>query len=242
MLTPRTLSRLRRLEEPSPKSSRPLTSHVAIGHRRAGSKPTDSCRLKLDLSGTRRIHPPDQDRPTFRRNDPRRLPSCRVSCELAQLGTAFHPCRADALRHQTGSKTGPARLTVRFALRTPIRSSECLYTRLCGASSPRAFPTRARLHPKLSSFSEPTAHRASGEAACFELVRPSYGPSCDSPRTANTMRTTDFCFPNHLTTSTRASYVTGTSSRLTPRPWPTGLHPRPGDRWTWRFTTPNPLR
>jgi len=35
---------LRRLEEPSSKSSRPLTSHVVLGHHRVGSKPTGSCR------------------------------------------------------------------------------------------------------------------------------------------------------------------------------------------------------
>jgi hypothetical protein len=31
--------------------------------------------------------------------------------------------------------------------------------------------------------------------SCFELVRPAYGLPCDSPRSTNTMRTTDFCFP-----------------------------------------------
>jgi hypothetical protein len=89
----------------------------------------------------------------------------------------------------------PNVLTARITLRTPVRSSACLYTRFCGASSPRAFPTRTRPRSKPSSFSEPTTRRASGKAVRFELVRPSYGLPCDSPRRTNTMRTTDFCFP-----------------------------------------------
>jgi len=48
MRTPRAWSSLRRLEEPSPKSSRPLTSLVVLGHHRFGSKPTDSCRFACD--------------------------------------------------------------------------------------------------------------------------------------------------------------------------------------------------
>jgi hypothetical protein len=42
--SPRLVVVLRRLEEPSPKSSRPLTSIVARGHHRFGSKPTGSYR------------------------------------------------------------------------------------------------------------------------------------------------------------------------------------------------------
>jgi hypothetical protein len=57
MLTPRAWPSLRRLEEPSPKSSRPLTSHVVLGHHRIGSKPTDSCRLVHDLPFTKTDSP-----------------------------------------------------------------------------------------------------------------------------------------------------------------------------------------
>jgi len=85
-------------------------------------------------------------------------------------------------------------LTVRIALRTPFRSSACLNTRFRRASCSRAFPAGAQPYPKPGSFSEPIAHRASGNATCFELVRPSCGLSCDSPRRTNSMRTTDFCF------------------------------------------------
>jgi len=117
-----------------------------------------------------------------------------LSCEPTHVDAAFQPRRPDALRHQTESKTCPERLTARIALRTPVRSSACLYTRFCGASSPRDFPTRTQPRSKPSSFSEPTTHRASGEAARFELARPAYGLPCDSPWRTNTMRTTDFCF------------------------------------------------
>jgi len=108
------------------------------------------CRLR------RRIHPPDQDRPTVlprgrvnplflreRMEGRPKTPSIvSLSCELPHIDAAFQRRRPDALRHQTESNTCSARLTVRSALRAPVRSSVCLYTRLCGASSPRAFPTR----------------------------------------------------------------------------------------------------
>jgi len=57
MLTPRAWSSARLLEEPSPKSSRPLTSHVVLGHHRIGSKPTDSCRPVHDLANTKTDSP-----------------------------------------------------------------------------------------------------------------------------------------------------------------------------------------
>jgi hypothetical protein len=63
-------------------------------------------------------------------------------------------------------------LKARIATRTPFRSGTCLYMRLCRAASPRAFPASSWLHPKLSSFSEPTAARVSATTTCFELVRP----------------------------------------------------------------------
>jgi len=118
-----------------------------------------------------------------------------LSCERLHSDEAFQPRRPGALRRQTGSNRCPARVTARSAIRTPIRSSACLYTRFCGASLPRAFPARLRLRPRSSSFSEPTTHRVSGEAAHLELARPSCGLPCGSPRRTNAMRTTDFCFP-----------------------------------------------
>jgi len=57
MRTPRACSHVRLLEEPSPKSSRPLTSLVVLGHHRIGSKPTDSCRLVHDLASTKTDSP-----------------------------------------------------------------------------------------------------------------------------------------------------------------------------------------
>jgi len=137
-------------------------------------------------------------------------------------------------------------LKARSAIRTPIRSDACLYTRLCGTSCSRAFPVSARSRPKPSPFSEPTDHPVRGRPAHFELVR----PCCDLPpafadgtRMSDETRCVRPTSASHfLNTSTRASWATGISSRLTPRPWPSGLHPWPGDRWTWRFTTPNSLR
>jgi len=48
---------LRRLEEPSPKSSRPLTSIVVLGHHRVGSKPTGSYRRARLLRRTQSVLP-----------------------------------------------------------------------------------------------------------------------------------------------------------------------------------------
>jgi len=118
-----------------------------------------------------------------------------MSCELTHIDAAFQPRRPDALRHQTGSKTCSARLTVRIALRTPVRSSARLYTRLCGAYLPAGFPHEGSTPPEAEPLFRAHHDRASGSVAHFELVHPSYGLSCDSPRRTNTMRTTDFCFP-----------------------------------------------
>jgi len=71
---------------------------------------------------------------------------------------------------------------------------------------------------------------------------PFYGLSCDAPRSSTPMRTDRLLLPTASTTSTRASSVPGISSKLSLRPWTMGLHPSPGDRGTWRFTTPDPLR
>lgn len=90
--------RLRRLEGPSPKTLRSLTPIVAPGHHRFGSKPTGSFRTARLSDAQVWFHPRGQDRPTALperrlgsllsrrgwRNDPRRLLSCRVPCELAR--------------------------------------------------------------------------------------------------------------------------------------------------------------
>jgi hypothetical protein len=58
---------------------------------------------------------------------------------------------------------------------------------------------------------------------------PSCGLPCDSTRSTSPMRSTDFCFPLLLsTTSTRAAFVPSISSRLAPRPFALGLHPGRG--------------
>jgi len=71
---------------------------------------------------------------------------------------------------------------------------------------------------------------------------PFYGLPCDAPLSSTPMRTDRLMLPTASTTSTRASSVPGISSKLSLRPWTMGLHPSPGDRGTWRFTTPDPLR
>jgi len=80
---PRFVVVLRRLEEPSPKSSRPLTSIVARRHHRVGSKPTGSYRpTRLSWCVEYRIHPQGQDRPTVPpRREVRRYPSSRERME-----------------------------------------------------------------------------------------------------------------------------------------------------------------
>jgi len=81
---PSSLGRLlRRLEEPSPKSFRPLTSHVVLGHHRAGSKPTDSCRLVRKSAAhedgftrlTRMVPPTSPELPLERLEGPPKTPS-----------------------------------------------------------------------------------------------------------------------------------------------------------------------
>jgi len=100
-------------------------------------------------------------------------------------------------------------LKARSAIRTPIRSDACLYTRLCGTSCSRAFPVSARSRPKPSPFSEPTDHPVRGRPAHFELVR----PCCDLPpafadgtRMSDETRCVRPTSASHfLNTSTRAS-------------------------------------
>jgi hypothetical protein len=76
----------------------------------------------------------------------------------------------------------------------------------------------------------------------LQVRSPFCGLPCGAPRSSTPMRTDRFLLPTTSTTSTRASSVPGISSKLSLRPWRVGLHPSPGDRGTWRFTTPDPLR
>jgi len=246
---------LRRLEEPSPKSFLPLTSSFrprAPSYRfQAGRQLPPRARSTVREDGfTRltRIVPPSSSEVLESglerewRNDPRRLLSyrCPVSSRSSTprySGADLAPCGTRRTRARV-----PNVLRVRITLRTPIRSRECLYTHLCGVSYPRAFPASAPPRPKPSSFSEPTAHRVSGEGSLLRasslFLRSALRLATDNEARCVRPTSASYC----LTTSTRASSATGISSRLTPRPWPSGLHPRPGDRWTWRFTTPDPLR
>jgi len=61
---------------------------------------------------------------------------------------------------------------------------------------PAGFPHEGSTPPEAELlFRAHCTPRQRPNAAHFELARPSYGLSCDSPRRTNTMRTTDFCFP-----------------------------------------------
>jgi len=163
MRTPRAWSSLRLLEEPSPTSSHPLTSHVVLGHHRIGSKPTDSCRVARDSSAyevglTRR--PGSPHRPPPRESKSSLLPRENGGTTRDAFRRAVSPVsfRMSTMRFSNGDlmpcdtrqdrRSCPARLTARSAFRTPVRSSACLYMRLCGASSSRAFPTRTHTPPE----------------------------------------------------------------------------------------------
>jgi len=158
------------------------------------------------------------------------------------IDAAFQPRRPGTLRCQTESNASSTRLTARSAIRTPFRSSACLYTRFCGSPPPRAFPTSLGNRPKPDPFSEPIAPCVSSRTTCFELarrvLRVALRLAADRERDAYDR----LLLPTFSTSSTRASRATGISSRLASRPWSSDLHPGPGDRWIWRFTTPNPLR
>jgi len=98
-------------------------------------------------------------------------------------------------------------LKARSAIRTPIRSDACLYTRLCGTSCSQVFPMSARSRPRPGSFSEPTNHPVRGRPAHLELVRPSLRPPAfaDDPASNETRCVRPTSASHFLNTSTRAS-------------------------------------
>jgi len=98
-------------------------------------------------------------------------------------------------------------LKARSAIRTPIRSDACLYTRLCGTSCSQVFPMSARSRPRPGSFSEPTNHPVRGRPAHLELVRPSLRPPAfaGDPASNETRCVRPTSASHFLNTSTRAS-------------------------------------
>jgi len=150
------------------------------------SRPTAAASYAI-LPRSKRIHPPDQDRPAvlprervtvfslFRERmegRPKTPSVVPLSCELPLIDVAFQRRRPGALRHQTEPNTWSARLTVRSALRTPIHSGVCLYTHLCGASSSRVSPRGLGPRPKPSSFSEPTTLRVQRQGGSLRASSP----------------------------------------------------------------------
>jgi len=158
------------------------------------------------------------------------------------IDAAFQPRRPDTLRYQTESNACSTRLKARSAIRTPVRSSAAC-TRASAAPpphglSPRGLGTARSRAPFQSSLSSQRQGEGSSLRASSRVLRVALRRAADHE--SRCVRPTSAS--HFLCTSTRASRATGISSRLASRPWPADLHPRPGDRWTWRFTTPNPLR
>jgi len=106
-----------------------------------------------------------------------------------------------------------ASVTIWRDARVPFRADTTVRWHLCQA--PNAFALR------LSARRRPISGTSSPASAGFDdLLRarpPFYGSSCDSPRSSIPIRTDRLLLPTASTTSTRASFASGISSRLAPR-------------------------
>jgi len=254
---PRALFSCRRWE--SLRELRPnlwrLLSSSGTGDRLLPRSPATAPRAAL--ARVRSASPKDQNRPAVPsrrgaissrarrwRNDSRRLPSCRTPCLPPQHRAAFHPRGPDA-------SSAPGRVMCRafpvtFVPDTlaPLRSGAGVwFQRLCAfgpsprGALPRALlaaplrmkrscrPPRQRIEAVRERLARPpAAYLATGRGARARCVRPTSASQCF-----------DYEYP--CLVSLPASLR---GSRLAPSPEACAADD--GDRGTWRFKPPDPLR
>jgi len=196
------------LEEPSPKTIRPLTPIVTPRHRLSAPVPTASFRFAC-LSGMRsQFYRESQDRPTVPslarshlpvtrrwRNDPRRLPSCQSPCELAHDPVGLPASRIRRLATPDRATHHAYSVTIRPDACAPFRSPRGFHpaklAERAGACAPHH---SARRNPSSGGDESPPSASAVS-TVCAGLGRPS--TACLSARREARPRCvpTDFCFP-----------------------------------------------
>jgi len=200
---------LRRLEEPSPKSSRPLTSLSSSGTiGSVPSRPVAAAPHASQASGVG-VHPRNQGRPTV-------LPRRRVNplplrenggttrdvfhrvvfpASFRGIDAAFQPHRPDALRHQTGPSCachtfdGVNRDSRTVSLGRVLVHAP-LWSRL-----PAGFPRELLAPPEAEPLFRAHRRPCQRDDDLLRATLPSYGLPCGAPWSTRRMRTTDFCFP-----------------------------------------------
>jgi len=166
-----------------------------------------------------------------------------ISCELPPTHTAFQPCRPSTLRYRSGSK--PSSRTFDGADRgshTVSLGSVLVHAPL-RSPLPTGFPRERSAPPGARSFFwDPTALRVSDRDGYSELAPAAQGSPCGLPLAHER----DAYDRRLLPTSSTHEYPRIARYRhlfeAYASPLTAGLHPRPKDRWTWRFTTPCSLR
>jgi len=205
---PRAVGLSTTLEEPSPKTIRPLTPIVASRHRLSAPVPTASFR-RARLSGMRsRLYRESQDHPTVPsfarshlpvtrrwRNDPRRLPSCQSPCELAHDPTGVAASRTRRLATPDRTRHHASSVTIRRDACAPFHSLRGFHpAELAERADARAPHHSARCNPS-SGGDGPPPSASAVSTVCSGLGRPS--TACLSARREARPRCvpTNFCFP-----------------------------------------------